>query len=156
MNPDQENQLAAQVDRELKSLPPLAAPATLAPRVLAAIAAQQRAPATRAGWQSWPLVWRVASFVLLAAFFGGLFLAGWQAMQSPAATETASKVSEAISLLALAGKVFNVLGEAALYLVRQLGPGLTVAIVGVVLLAYATCAALGSLYVRFAFARRSI
>lgn len=154
MNPEQEHQLAAQIDRELKALPPLAAPATLTPRILAAVAAPQRAPATRAGWQSWPLVWRVASFVVLAGLFSGLFLAGWQAMQSPAATETASKVSEAFSLLALAGKVLNVLGGAALYLVRQLGTGFTVAIALVVLLAYAACAALGSLYVRYAFVRR--
>ncbi len=154
MNPHQDNELAAQIDRELKALPPLAAPVSLAPRVLAAIAAPQRAPVTRTGWQSWPLVWRVASFALLALLFSGLFLAGWQALQTPAATETASKVSEAFSLLTLAGKVVNVLGGAALSLVRQLGTGFTLAITLVVVGAYAACAAIGSMYVRYAFARR--
>lgn len=154
MKPQSENELAAQIDRELKALPPLAAPASLAPRVMAVLANAQRAPATRTGWQSWPLVWRVASFALLAALFSGMFLAGWQALQTPAATETASKVNEAFSLLALAGKVLNVLGGAALALVRQLGTGFTMAIALVVVFAYAACAALGSLYVRYAFVRR--
>ena len=99
-------------------------------------------------------MWRVASFALLALLFSGLFLAGWQALQTPAATETASKVSEAFSLLTLAGKVVNVLGGAALSLVRQLGTGFTLAITLVVVGAYAACAAIGSMYVRYAFARR--
>lgn len=77
MNSQPEDELAAQVDRELKSLPPLSAPAALAPRVLAAIAAQQPAPAYRSAWQSWSLAWRLASFTMLAALFAGLCFAGW-------------------------------------------------------------------------------
>lgn len=154
MNPPQENELAAQIDRELKSLPPLQAPASLAPRVLAAIAAQRRAPGTRAGWQSWPLAWRVASFAVLAALFAGLCFAGWQATQTEAVTTATAKVSGVFALFSLAGKVFNVLGEALMAVVRHVGTGYVIGALVLVGLAYAACAAAGSYYFRFAFARR--
>jgi hypothetical protein len=154
MNPPHENELAAQIDRELKALPPLRAPATLAPRVLAAIAAQQRAPAPRAGWQSWPLVWRVASFAALVALFAGLCFAGWQATQTEAVTTASAKVSGLFALLGLAGKTLGVLGEACLAVVRSIGTGYVIGALVLVGLAYAACAAAGSFYFRFAFARR--
>ena len=154
MKPNPEPELETLVDRELKSLPPLRASASLAPRVMAAIAAQQRAPSYRTGWQSWPLAWRLVSFTVLVVLFAGLCFAGWQATQTTAVTNATAKVSSAFSLVSLAGKTLSVLGDAALQVVRQLGTGFMVGAVAVVLLACAACAALGSFYVRFAFARR--
>ena len=55
MNPNHETELEALVDRELKSLPPLAAPPSLAPRILAALAARAAVPWYRRAWQEWPI-----------------------------------------------------------------------------------------------------
>lgn len=154
MNPNHETQLAALVDRELKALPPLSAPPSLSPRVMAALAAQARAPKYRNGWQTWPLAWRAASFVILVAIFAGLCFTGWQASQTASVTALTAKLSGVFSLVSLAGKTLGVLGDAAAQAFRSLGTGVMVAAVAVVLFAYASCAALGSFYVRLAFARR--
>ena len=154
MNPNHEQELVARIDRELKSLPPLRAPASLAPRVMSALAAPEGTPQYRTGWQTWPLALRAASFVLLVALFAGLCFAGWQASQTAAMTTVTAKVSSVFSLVGLVGKTLNVLGDAAMQVVRQLGTGVLVGAAVVVLLAYAACVGLGSFYVRFAFARR--
>ena len=154
MNPNHETELAAQLDRELKSLPLLRAPASLAPRVMAALATQERAPMFRGGWQTWPLALRAASLVLLVALFAGLCFAGWQASQTAAMTTVTAKVSSVFSLVGLVGKTLSVLGDAATHVFRSLGTGYIVVAVAVVLLANAACVGLGSFYVRFAFARR--
>ena len=88
MNANHDNELEAQIDRELKSLPLLAAPPTLAPRVMTLVASRAVAPWYRRAWQAWPVALQAASLVVLLAMFGGLCLAGWQA--SHAATVTAA------------------------------------------------------------------
>jgi len=63
------------VDRELRSLPPVRAPRTLLPRVLAAVHAKTRPWYSRA-WLTWPLGWQIASLVvLLGTVAGGAMLA---------------------------------------------------------------------------------
>ena len=74
MNPDYEQQSSAEVDRLLKELPELTAPATLAPRVMNAIH-RQASPARRWSWETWPRLWQAALLVALLALFGGLCLA---------------------------------------------------------------------------------
>jgi hypothetical protein len=73
------------VHRALRRLPQPRAPRSLAPRVMAAIAADARpARHTARPWLSWPMEWRLASLVafLLAGgavawFWPGLEAAGW-------------------------------------------------------------------------------
>ena len=156
MNTNPENELAALIDRELKSLPPLTAPPRLASRVMARLAAQAEAEAVwyRRAWPTWPLALRVASLVVLLALFGGLCFAGWQASHAPSVTAASEKVSGAFALVTLAANTLGALGNAAAQVVRHLGMGFIVAAVAVATLGYAACVAFGTFYLRFAFARR--
>jgi hypothetical protein len=154
MNTNYDHELEMRVDRALKSLPPLSAPPTLAPRVLARIATRTEAPWYQRAWPTWPLALRTASFILLLAIFGGLCFAGWHASHASSVTAATEKVSGAFALLSLAANTLSVLGNAVAQVMRHLGTGFIVAAVAVVLLAYATCVGFGSFYFRFAFARR--
>jgi hypothetical protein len=136
------------VDRALKALPPLSAPPTLAPRVLARLATRTEAPWYRRAWPSWPMALRTASLIVLLAMFGGLCFAGWKASHASSVTAATEKVSGAFALVSLAANTVSVLGNAAAQVMRHLGTGV------IVLLAYAACVAFGSFYLRFAFARR--
>jgi hypothetical protein len=79
MNPELD--LEKQMDRELRSLPAPRAPETLAPRVMAAIAAQAALPWHRRPWFEWPRGWQVASAALTVAFFAVLMArAPWRAL----------------------------------------------------------------------------
>ena len=153
MNPNHENELEALIDRELKSLPPLSAPDSLASRIMATVATQQRVPWYRAGWQSWPLALRAASFVTLLTLFVGLCFGGEKAWQFASKSDSAEKVSDTFSLLGLMAKTLGALVDAVPQLVRQIGTGYLIAAVALIALAYAACIAFGSFYLRFAFAR---
>jgi len=154
MNPNYEHELAARIDRELKSLPPLSAPPSLAPRVMARLAAQAEVAWYRRAWPTWPMALRVASLLVLLASFGGWCFAGWQASHAPSVTAATEKVSRAFALVSLAATTVSALGNAAAQVARHLGTGFIVAGVAVAALGYAACVAFGSFYLRFAFARR--
>ncbi len=62
----------AWLDHRLKALPDRPAPASLAPRVLAAVAARARRPWYRQPWFAWPRLAQVLSLVLLSATLGSL------------------------------------------------------------------------------------
>jgi len=154
MNSNQENELAARIDRELKSLPPLSAPPSLAPRIMARLAAQAEVAWYRRAWPTWPTALRATSLIVLLAFFGGLCFAGWQGSHTPSVTAASEKVSGAFALVTLAANTLSALGNAAAQVMRHLGTGAIVAAVAMMALAYAVCLAFGSFYLRFAFARR--
>lgn len=66
------------IDRELKALAAPTAPATLVPRVMAAVALADRAPWYSRAWLTWPRAAQAASVLLLAA----LGTAAWFLMPS--------------------------------------------------------------------------
>ena len=78
MNLDNDRQLELEISRELKALPELTAPASVANRVLAAIELRLNVPWYRRSWVTWPLALRMASLAAMLAMFGGLCLAGWE------------------------------------------------------------------------------
>jgi hypothetical protein len=80
MTPEHKNQLEARTNRVLRSLPELAAPRSLLPRVMASVESPAAVPAARAGWPSWPMPARVVSLVLLA---GVLVAVCWLAGAAP-------------------------------------------------------------------------
>ena len=63
--------LDARLDAELRQLPPVRAPRTLLPRVLAATAGRQSAPAAT-GWSTWSLPWRIAVSTAAVAFLAAM------------------------------------------------------------------------------------
>ncbi len=70
MKPELDPRLEAQLDHALKSLPPIEAPAGLAPGVLAILAARARQPWWERAWWDWPLSAKAAFLVLTVAVAG--------------------------------------------------------------------------------------
>lgn len=154
MNPNHEHELEALVDRELKSLPPLPAPPTLAPRILAVIAARAEAPWYRRPWPTWPLALQGSSLAILLALFATLCLGGGRLFQTEAVAETSAKVGGVLSVFELAWRTLGVLRDAGVQVLQHVGSGYVIGFAVVALMAYALCLALGSACVRFAYARR--
>ena len=154
MNPDYEKRLEAEISRELKALPELAAPPALAGRVMAAIGQRARVPWHRRSWQTWPAALQASSLVVLLALFGGLCLGGWELSQTGIATLALHRVGAWLSGFNVIGNTLNVLANAALFAVKKLGTGVIVACLVVVGLAYAMCVGLGTVCFRLAFAKR--
>lgn len=67
--------LEKHVDRALADLPPLTAPGTLLPRVLAAVQQWADRPWYQRAWLTWPVGWQVASAALLILLVAGGALA---------------------------------------------------------------------------------
>src|SRR5262245_46503139 len=82
MTTDHERQLEGQVDRALKSLPELKAPAALAPRVLATIAQRAAMAWYRQPWPVWPRAVQMTSLAILLGVFGAFVVAAWQLTQA--------------------------------------------------------------------------
>jgi uncharacterized membrane protein len=154
MNPDYDKQLEAAISRELKALPELAAPDTLANRVMAALEQRARVPWYRRSWQTWPVALQAAALVVLLALFGGLCLGGWQLSQAEATTLALHRVGGWFSGLNVIGNTFHVLVNAVLLAVKKLGTGFIVACLVAAGIGYAMCVGLGTVYFRLAFAKR--
>src|SRR5690349_15416489 len=69
--------LEVEIDRELKALPELPAPATLILRVMQEIARRHALPWFKRAWQTWPVSLQVVSFVTLALLFTATCLGTW-------------------------------------------------------------------------------
>ncbi len=72
MNCDREKNLERWADAELKRLPNWSAPATLIPRVQAALAAVEARSGLSAAWSSWPAAGRMAFVTVLAVVSSAL------------------------------------------------------------------------------------
>jgi len=154
MNPDYEKQLEAEISRELRALPELAAPPALADRILSAIAQRDRVPWYRRSWVSWPPALQVASFAALMVVFGGLCLASWQLAQSGTAAAAAHRVGEYCSWFNVIANTLAALTNAAILAVKKLGPGFLAAGLFLAGMGYALCVGLGTVYFRLGFAKR--
>ena len=78
------DELERRVHAELRRLPAPLAPATLLPRVLAAVDAWARRPWYARAWFTWPLGWQVLSIAALAAAVYGT----WNLPPLPASVVT--------------------------------------------------------------------
>jgi hypothetical protein len=128
------------VDRELRTLPPPAAPRTLLPRVMAAVQIAGGPWYSRA-WLTWPIGWQVASVAVLFAVLAGVAVMG---PRLQAAASTLPFVSSVRSDVADTAR--NV--EVATTTVRVLWRALIAPIVpyafGLVFLMSAACALFGT------------
>jgi len=154
MNPDYYQQLEAAISRELKALPELAAPGSLASRVMAAIEQRARVPWYRRSWQTWPVALQAASLMVLLALFGGLCLGGWRLSQTETATLALHRAGEWLFGLGVIQNTFSVLVNAAVAVVKKLGTGVIAACLIAAGIGYAMCIGAGTVYFRLAFARR--
>ena len=153
MKPNSDLQLEAWADRQLKSLPELRAPHTLASRVMAAVATQPVESPAR-GWQAWPAALRMGSFAGLAVVFVGLCAGVWQITHSSAVTDATQQVTGFLSLLnSLASALGAVLG-ALIQAAKRLGPVWLSLIAFVVVAGWISFLGLGTAFARLAWSRR--
>lgn len=154
MNEPFEPRIADRVHRELRQLPDHRAPATLAPRVLAALAARRRAPWWKKSWADWPPGLRVVFLTVSLALAGGLVLAG---LQLPPLSAVADGLTGTMSgwwsgvepYLAVVLR----LGDALWLTIKAAPPQVLWAVAAMVGLAYAVCVGLGTLGYRVALNR---
>ena len=154
MNLHEEKRLEVAIDRELKALPNLRAPGTLASRVMSAIENGAVLPWYRRAWQTWPVTLRAASLVALLAMFGGLCFAGWELSQAASLVSATQKVGGWFAGLNFAWSAISAVGNALVLVIKSLGTGFIIACTVTALLAYAVSLALGTVFVRLAWARR--
>jgi hypothetical protein len=153
MNPDYDQQLASAISRELKTLPELAAPASLASRVMAAIESRLHVPWYRRPWVTWPVALRMASFATMLAVFSGLCVAGWELSQTETSLSAMHRAGQWFSGLNTIGNLFNILAGSVTLVVKKLGTTFIIACLIAAGLGYAMFMGLGTVYFRLAFAK---
>jgi hypothetical protein len=154
MNAEYEKQLEASVRRELNALGEWEAPPEIVRRVMRVIGQRAAAPWYRREWQTWPLALRCVSLVGLLAAFAFLCLGSWQLVHSAALTPAAREVSGWYGLVNAVWNAAMVLATALALAFRSLGPAVLIGTVVMLLICYATCVGLGTVYWRLAYARR--
>jgi hypothetical protein len=154
MNTQYEKRLEQEIDRELKALPELTAPSSLAQRVMSSIQQKAEVPWYARSLMEWPVPLRVAAMLFLVALFGGLCVVVWQVRQAGAFGDAfqpvLSFVAQARTFLVAVG----VLLQAVVLAAKHLGTAFLVACLAAVLMGYVFCLGLGSLWLRVAFAKR--
>lgn len=153
MNSEHEQHWVRQIDRALKALPDLQAPATLTPRVMALLARRETLPWYRRSWEFWPPALRFVSLALMIGGFGGLCFAAWQVTQVAGYSTVMEEVGQRFAWLALAWKTLLVLASAVAVVAKQLGTPFIAACCLAVGIGYAICVGLGTVCVRLALAR---
>lgn len=154
MNPDYEKQLEAAIDRELKGLGDLPAPATLVSRVMRTLEQRAALPWYRRAWQTWPMVWQAASLTAMLVVFGGICFGVVELSQAASTTAPAHQVGGWLASVGAVFKTLGVLAEAVVLAVRHLGLVLLIGCTVGIALAYAACLGLGTAWMRLALARR--
>jgi len=101
--------LERRIGWELAHLPTPAAPATLLPRVMAAVQAWATRPWYERAWATWPLGWQVASLALFAigAVVASMVVPALSAAAQDVATAAMAKVSGRVPDLGLRLEVIS-------------------------------------------------
>jgi hypothetical protein len=144
--------LAEWTDQVLRQVPARRAPASLAPRILQAIARQRALPWYRRPWMEWPRLYQVITAVATLLILGA---GGWwilphaDAVSLSAATEAASQL-EAVREVSVTAGVLKSLGQALLLVVRSLHAWVLAALLGLAALIWTTTLGLGTVCWRIA------
>jgi hypothetical protein len=155
MTSDYHKKLELEIDRELKALPQLEAPASLSRRVLDSILQRHALPWYQQSWQHWPMPLRWAAISFLSLLFGALCVASWQLTRAAGISAALQEVGELFSGLNTLVNLVNVLLGAVVVVAKHLGTGFIIACFAITGLGYAVCLTLGAAWVRLASAHRS-
>jgi hypothetical protein len=131
------------VHEELRRLPTPVAPATLLPRVLAAVHGWALRPWYERAWFTWPIGWQVISLAALVGLIGGCVVISPSAEQALATTMAARASAVTASLQSAFGHA-EAVATAGRILWRALGEPLVPYVFTVVLLMCLACVAFGS------------
>ncbi len=144
--------LERSVHRELRRLPSPMAPATLLPRVLAAVQHWSARPWYDRAWFTWPIGWQVISLAALVGLIGAGVMVVPSAEQS-IETMVAARMAAATATFAIIAQQAGAVVSAAQILWRSLGAPLVPYAFVVVTLMCLACAAFGTALNRVAFER---
>jgi hypothetical protein len=151
MKPEPDPRLEELLGAELKKLPPVAAPASLLPNVMSAIAARARLPWWQRAWWDWPLTAQ-AAFLLIALAIVGAFSGGGVMLDegvSNYSQQVVERFGPVTSLWETVLTILNVVGS----LVEKIGQPLFLYGAIFVGLLYLMCLGLGTVCVRYALKR---
>jgi hypothetical protein len=154
MSLEYENKLEFEMDGELKGLPEIAAPATLVSRVMAAIELRKALPWFRRAWHTWPGSLQGLFLVTMVALFGGTCFGVWEATHTATFALAVHKVGGWCSGLSAIYTALNALAGVVVALIKQVNSTVAMALLCAAGLGYALFLALGTMYVRVAFAKR--
>jgi hypothetical protein len=148
MKPDATIQWDDLLDRELKRLPEHPAPATLLPKIMAAIQAQAVLPWYRRNWWTWPAAAQ-AAFILAALIFIGVIVY-WMPTEliQDLRSLAAEKISRLAATLTTCWNTLNALAGALSLALGKTGGWPLAAFIGGSLAAYATLMAVGTVAYR--------
>ncbi len=152
MNPKYEQQLGAEIDQALKSLPDLPAPETLRARVMSAVTRRARLPWYRQSWEFWPAPLRYAALAVLLGSFGGLCFGSWQLTRAAGVQLAYQEVAQLFSgPMAVVNALLSVL-NGLLLAVKHIHPAILLGCAAALGLAWALFVGLGTACVRLALA----
>jgi hypothetical protein len=150
MRNDLGQKLAELIHGELRQLPPVKAPATLAPRVLAAIEARANQPWWKKSWSDWPKWCRVLVLLFGVSIAGGLSYLAFYFGPELTLSAVGDLVAEWLSSLKPAWETALALANATLLLFRSGGQLLWWIGLVVVAMIYLTSVGLGTVCYRVA------
>jgi len=148
MKPEFDAQLEAEIDRQLKDLPDLAAPPDLIARTMNAIA-RPAPPWHVRPWFAWPVGLRVAYFVLALGALAGA-IPGWRAVGPGLFGPVVARFAHLRAGVECLWNAGGALAGAVTLTLDHLGKGVIVLCALVVVLAYAACVGFGTVFVRLA------
>ena len=144
----EDKKLELEIDRQLKNLPDLQSPASLAPRIMAAIAGRSTAPESQRSWSNWPAVIRWPALAALIAVFGAVCYAGWGIFHDSA--PALRSLSGHLTGLGALWTVVDDLLASGVATIRNLGTGAIAGICVALALSYAMCLVIGAACYRLA------
>jgi hypothetical protein len=154
MSLEYEKKLEVEIDRELKTLPEITAPATLVCRVMAAIELRKALPWFRRAWHTWPGSLQGLFVVTMLALIGGICFGVWEASHSSTFGSAVQKVGGWFSSLSAIYTALNALAGALVAMIKQVNSTILIAFLCAAGLGYALFLGLGTMYFRLAFAKR--
>ncbi len=154
MNSNYEKQLEARIDRELKRLPDLEAPARLSSKVMLLLERRATMPWYRQSLPHWPVGLQAACVALCLAIVAGFCFGLWKLPETHEYTLLTQQAAGWLSSLEVLWNALTVLGNALSLAAKQMGTTFLIAVVAVGALAWTACLGLGTMAVRLALARR--
>jgi hypothetical protein len=154
MNPQEEKRLALEIDQALRGLPELQAPATLIPRVRAALERRPSAPGYQHPWPDWPLPIRAAALIMLAAVFAALCYGAWRLPDTEGYVAATRHAAGWFAGLTALWSALNALILTLTRAVETLGRVFLVGCLAAAAFAWVLCLGLGAACLRLALTRR--
>jgi hypothetical protein len=154
MNRDEDKAWEARLDRALKDLPELSAPADLVEGTLTALERRRKPAWCQPQWTLWPPWLRTVSLVSMITLLGASCAVIWDFPGKAYVAAFSRRLGNLFAGWDLAVGTLDTLAHAALTAVRHLDDWMVILGVVMAAVAYAACIGLGATTARLVFARR--